>query len=92
MECPKQKLPMGPDGQTDLLNNTYKNQYPILSFHPQYRVFFFKHSVLSKNIQHGQDLRRKDKSYPWETTRRKWREKEGEGSMERAATGKAESQ
>lgn len=29
MECSKQKPPVGPGGQTDLLNNTYKNQYTI---------------------------------------------------------------
>lgn len=54
--------------------------------------FFFEHSVLSMNIQRGRELRHKDRSCRWETRRRKWREKEGEESMERAATRKAESQ
>ena len=71
MERPKQKPPVGPDGQTDLLNNTYKNQYTIWSFHPQYSLyFFFKHSVLSMNIQHGQDLCHKDRSCPWDSKKK----------------------
>lgn len=92
MECPKQKPPVGPDGQADLLNNTYKNQYIIWSFHPQFCFLFFKHSVLSMNIQHGQDLRHKDRSCPWETTRRKWGEKQGEECMEKAGTESKKSQ
>lgn len=91
MECPKQKPPVGHDGQTDLLN-TYKKSIHNLKFSPSMLLlFFFKHPVLSMNIQHGQDLRHKDRSCPWETTRRKWREKQGDECMERAGTGKAES-
>lgn len=84
MECPKQKP------RWDLMvRQTYSTTHIKINTQSEVLTLsaassFFKYSVLSMNIQHGQDLHCKDGSSPWETTRRKWREKEGEESMERA--------
>lgn len=41
MECPKQKPPVGPDGQADLLNNTYKKSIHNLKFSPSILLLLF---------------------------------------------------
>lgn len=90
MECPRQKPPW------DLMvRQTYSTAH--IKINTQSEVFtlnaasFFKHAVLSMNIQHGQDLSSKDGSCPWDRsessakTRRKSREKK-EKSVEGAVS------
>lgn len=90
MECPRQK-PLW-----DLMvRQTYSTAH--IKINTQSEVFtlnaasFFKHAVLSMNIQHGQDLSSKDRSCPWDRsessakTRRKSREKK-EKSVEGASS------
>lgn len=91
MECPKQKSPW------DLMvRQTYSTAH--IKINTQSEVFtlnaasFFKHAVLSMNIQHGQDLSSKDRSCPLDRsespakTRRKPREKKGQESVEGAGS------